>query len=180
MENKVEFTYNEKNYTLYDTGELYGEMLGHNWKSAKWVKLNGSINYKSGYVSVQIGHFAKGKKKVEYLHRLVAKYFIPNPENKPCVNHIDGNKKNNKASNLEWATYSENHRHAYSVLNRTTTSGNNYGGGVYYRNDRSYWVANSFFNSRRKYLGSFKTEQEARDAVNTYNELIGKEPVNEK
>lgn len=177
MRNKVEFEYNDKKYVLYDNGELYGEMLGHNWKSPKWVGINGSINYKTKYVSVQLGHFAKGKKKIKYLHRLIASYFIPNPNNKPCVNHKDGDKSNNNVSNLEWVTYSENHEHAYRVLSRKTPSGKNYGGGVHYRNDRKYWVANSFFNSKRKYLGSFKTEQEARDAVDAYNKLIGKEAV---
>jgi len=54
-----------------------------------------------------------GKTKYFQLHRLLAKAFIPNPENKPCINHKDGNKYNNYLYNLEWCTYSENIIHAY-------------------------------------------------------------------
>lgn len=49
------------------------------------------------------------------LHRALAEAFIPNPENKRCVNHKDGNKLNNNLDNLEWATHGENNQHAYDT-----------------------------------------------------------------
>ena len=61
--------------------------------------------------SVQL--WKENKAKLIHVHRVVATAFIPNPENKPTVNHIDGNPLNNNVWNLEWATYSENQKHAY-------------------------------------------------------------------
>lgn len=65
----------------------------------------------TGYFHVFLS--VKSKVKIIKTHRLVAKAFIPNPQNKPQVNHKDGNKLNNRLSNLEWVTHKENAEHAY-------------------------------------------------------------------
>lgn len=59
-----------------------------------------------------------GKSKTLLVHRLVALHFIPNPDNKPAVNHLDSNVFNNHASNLEWCTIAENNHHALTVGKR--------------------------------------------------------------
>ena len=63
------------------------------------------------------------KNKYISIHRLVATTFIPNPNNYPVVNHIDGNTTNNKVDNLEWCTQSHNIKEAYRVGNAKPTSG---------------------------------------------------------
>lgn len=71
-----------------------------------------SLTY-DGYEKVRLIH--QGKDKTMRVHRLVAEAFIPNPENKDTVNHIDGNKRNNIVSNLEWVDRSEQMTHAYRL-----------------------------------------------------------------
>lgn len=87
----------------------------------KIINKNNDIQYqmlkplkRTHYLSVHL--YKNHIRKVFDIHRLVAKAFIPNPENKPCVNHKDCNKLNNNVNNLEWVTLKENSQH--SVKNK--------------------------------------------------------------
>ena len=69
-----------------------------------------------GYLKTSL--YKYGISKTDEIQRIVAKAFIPNPDpkNKNCVNHIDGNKQNNKVENLEWVTSQENTLHSINIL----------------------------------------------------------------
>lgn len=71
---------------------------------------------KAGYMSVSL--CKNSVKKTCAVHRIVANAFIPNPGNKPEVNHKNGVRSDNSVANLEWATRSENERHAYRELGK--------------------------------------------------------------
>lgn len=66
-----------------------------------------------GYHTIKFRLIGGGSKRF-FVHRLVAEHFIPNPENKDVVNHIDCDKRNNHITNLEWFTFSENTQYYYA------------------------------------------------------------------
>lgn len=87
-----------QNYSINRLGEVRNDKTGR-------IK-NVYINKKNGYKTVDL-YYNNQSTKVT-LHRLLAEAFIPNPDNKPCIDHKDGNRQNNSLSNLRWASYSEN------------------------------------------------------------------------
>ena len=76
---------------------------------------------KKRYGYCELSLHKNGKEKRFKVHRLVAEAFIPNPNNLPEVNHIDGNKENNHILNLEWVTPSENQKHRHKLGNNKTS-----------------------------------------------------------
>lgn len=91
-----------KDYVVYNDGTIF---------SLQNKMFMTAINY-NGYLSVKMGG------KLESIHRLVGELFIPNPHNKKEINHIDGNKENNKVENLEWVSSSENIQHKIHQLGK--------------------------------------------------------------
>jgi len=108
QENLENEEWREINIEEKDTKGYFISSLGR-FKNKKGIIMKDYKPHHSGYIylRVNIDKYA--------LHRLVAKAFIPNLENKPFVNHIDGNKINNSANNLEWCTCSENNLHNHKI-----------------------------------------------------------------
>ena len=102
-----------------------------------------------GYLYVNLKH---NSSKTVKIHRLIAEYFINNPNNYPCVDHIDGDKQNNDIQNLRWVTYEQNN------INKKTTKG--------YCWDKSMycWKASIKINKKSIHLGYYNTKEEAREA----------------
>jgi hypothetical protein len=88
-------------YRVYPTGQILSA------KSRRFLKESTSGAYKKYNLCIN------GKSFNINTHRLLAELYIPNPENKEQVNHIDGNKHNNLLENLEWVTRSENGKHSF-------------------------------------------------------------------
>ena len=86
------------NYSINKQGEIRNDATGK-------IK-QPFINKDNGYLMVDL--YKDNVSQKVTVHRLLAEAFIPNPDNKPCIDHKDGNRQNNALSNLRWATYSEN------------------------------------------------------------------------
>ncbi len=105
----------QMNNEIWKNTELHDDYMVSNYGRIKsYVRVKQKIlktsTYNTGYKYVRFA----GTNKNFLVHRVVAKAFIPNPENKPEVNHKDGNPSNNHVDNLEWVTRSENAQHAFN------------------------------------------------------------------
>lgn len=134
-------------YYITEDGKCYNSNTG------KYLK--GQVNYKNGYFSYNLT-MPNGSKKRLYAHRLVAQAYLPNPDNKKEVNHIDGNILNNYAENLEWVTPSENQRHAL-------------------KNELRSYKHVFCFNKDKQLVAEYKNIAEASRAVKLTSNIISQE-----
>ncbi|WP_281828071.1 HNH endonuclease [Lactobacillus amylolyticus] len=123
----------EKIYEAGDDGTIWScegkttyRVLKGKKQLRKWnrrmIKPKSEKRNRSKHSDLRVELWKNGKHKTQLVSRLVAKAFVPNPDNKPCINHIDGNPLNNKPENLEWCTYKENQVHAFKHgLNKAST-----------------------------------------------------------
>ena len=106
-------------YFISDDGKVYcnlGKGNRRNDKTTELYELNPRPT-KNGYMRIYCRQISTGKRKDLYVHRLVAKYFVPNPDNKNVVNHKNCQRNDNRAENLEWCTTKENVGYAVSLGN---------------------------------------------------------------
>lgn len=127
----------------------------------------------NGYLIVSLRKDKQRKNK--YIHRLVAEAFIPNPEHKKVVNHLDHNKTNNQVTNLEWCSQRDNVNYsrkemvkAHQCIKPNSKTGERY---IHYRNRRG-GIYEVVING--KYKGSFHTLE---DAIKRRNELLNEKEI---
>ncbi len=146
-----------ENYKIYENGDV------ENVKTKRILKPQTN---RYGYLYVRLSK--DGKTKFMNIHRLIALHYIPNPENKKCIDHIDRNRKNNSIDNLRWATCSENN------INTPIRGKSKYRGVCFFKQTNK-WMATIRIDRKQKHIGYFLTEIEAAKA---YNQFIDDNDMN--
>lgn len=124
-------------YLIYPDGRVYSKER-NGWKG-------GFIKHevmKDGYLRRRL---IKDTKPYRFqVHRIVAQHYIPNPDNKPHVDHKDRNRQNNDVSNLRWVTCCENHHNKGKISTNTSGYKN-----ISYMDKKKLWKYNKVFNIRK-------------------------------
>lgn len=107
--------YNFSNYFATEKGFIYSKAIYSGNPKGDLRQLKPGIDNR-GYLRCVL--CKNSKMYTKKVHRLIAEAFIPNPENKPEVNHINGNKLDNRVENLEWCSRSDNLKHCYRTLGK--------------------------------------------------------------
>ena len=129
------------NYLIYPDGRV-------------WSKTSGRYLKQINDTYIRIGLTKDKKRYQKQLHRLLAEHFIPNPNNKSCVDHINQDRHDNRLENLRWATTSENGQNVKSY--NTNTSGHK---GI--SKNRNRWNYCKCINGKNVFNKSLKTKKEA-------------------
>lgn len=112
-------------YQVSNTGKILSFRAGRKkGKPDKYI-LNPTIS-NNGYQDVTLYRSPNDRHKL-LVHKIVAKAFVPNPNNYECVNHKDENPLNNNADNLEWCTYSYNNAYGTARIRQSITKGQKVG-----------------------------------------------------
>lgn len=161
---------NFENYSVSNLGNV------RNDKTGRILKL-----CKNHYGYFHIG-LSKNNKEYKFLvHRLVGLTFIPNPSNKPTIDHIDCNPTNNNVNNLRWASRLEQQYNKQISINNTSGFK-----GVYFDKTKNKWLAQISINGKIKHLGLFENKEDAiicrtKKAIEIQGEFINKcEIIKEK
>jgi len=143
-----------ENYLIYPDGRVYSKNIKRFKKAYP--------NLRTKYIQCQL--CKDGKHKTFKIHRLVALHYIPNPENKPEVDHINRDIKDNRVDNLRWATRSENTQNI-GLINTNTSGIKNISP------HRNNYIYQKSFNNK-KHQKIFKTLQEAIEYKEEYEKSL--------
>ena len=141
------------NYKINENGEIYSKIRNRLLKS----KMN------KGYIKICLRKNNKGYTKT--LHRLLGIQYLPNPNNFPCIDHINRDKLDNSLTNLRWVSYATNAKNKSSKKNATSI----YVGVRKTHNKKKPYRAETTFQGKKYNIGYYKTELEAYDAYKQYN-----------
>ena len=142
-----------ENYVIFEDGVVINIETGKEMKPY--------LEKATGYYRAGL---SKNKKKQKfYIHRLIALAYIPNPDNKPEVDHINRIRNDNRIENLRWATHSENNQNKSEYNNNTSGTQN-----VYYITNHDKWLYRKSINGSLHCSPYFDTREEAIEYKHNY------------